>query len=96
MDGIGSNNGEFSSLVLVLTYFEHVQAEEALAAGEVPVGCIFVRDGKIIAKARNRTNELRNVGERILQHPSWQAVLMRSFKGYSPRRTGSHRCYPRG
>ncbi|KAJ7087295.1 cytidine deaminase-like protein [Mycena belliarum] len=35
-------------------------AEEALAAGEVPVGCVFVRDRKIIAKARNRTNELRN------------------------------------
>ncbi|KAL0573661.1 tRNA(adenine34) deaminase [Marasmius crinis-equi] len=35
-------------------------AEEALAASEVPVGCVFVRDGKIIAKARNRTNELRN------------------------------------
>ncbi|KAF8966431.1 cytidine deaminase-like protein [Flammula alnicola] len=35
-------------------------AEEALAAGEVPVGCVFVRGGKIIAKARNRTNELRN------------------------------------
>ena len=37
------------------------QAEEAMAAKEVPVGCVFVRDDKIIAKARNRTNELRNV-----------------------------------
>lgn len=36
-------------------------AEEALAASEVPVGCVFVRDGIIIAKARNRTNELCNV-----------------------------------
>lgn len=35
-------------------------AEEALAVGEVPVGCVFVRDGRVIAKARNRTNELRN------------------------------------
>ncbi|KAF9476471.1 tRNA specific adenosine deaminase [Pholiota conissans] len=35
-------------------------AEEALGAGEVPVGCVFVRDGRIIAQARNRTNELRN------------------------------------
>lgn len=43
----------------------HVQAEEALAASEVPVGCIFVRDGKAIARARNRTNELRNVFLRI-------------------------------
>ncbi|KAH8105015.1 cytidine deaminase-like protein [Phellopilus nigrolimitatus] len=37
-----------------------IMAEEALAASEVPVGCVFVRDGAIIAKARNRTNELRN------------------------------------
>ncbi|KAL9712444.1 tRNA(adenine34) deaminase [Leucoagaricus gongylophorus] len=35
-------------------------AEEALAAGEVPVGCVFVREGVVISKARNRTNELRN------------------------------------
>lgn len=39
----------------------NIQSEEALAAGEVPVGCVFVRAGTIIAKARNRTNELRNV-----------------------------------
>lgn len=39
----------------------HMQAEEALAASEVPVGCVFVRDGMVIARARNRTNELRNV-----------------------------------
>jgi hypothetical protein len=38
-----------------------MQAEEALAASEVPVGCVFVRDGMVIARARNRTNELRNV-----------------------------------
>ncbi|KAF8516633.1 cytidine deaminase-like protein [Gautieria morchelliformis] len=35
-------------------------AEEALQSQEVPVGCVFVRDGVAIAKARNRTNELRN------------------------------------
>ncbi|KAI0829285.1 cytidine deaminase-like protein [Trametes gibbosa] len=35
-------------------------AEEALAAQEVPVGCVFVRNNKIIARARNRTNQLRN------------------------------------
>ncbi len=38
-----------------------MQAEEALAASEVPVGCVFVRGSKAIARARNRTNELRNV-----------------------------------
>eukprot|EP00035_Acanthoeca_spectabilis_P038352 m.52436 g.52436 ORF g.52436 m.52436 type:complete len:186 (-) comp9101_c0_seq1:1557-2114(-) len=36
------------------------QAEEALAVGEVPVGCVYVQDGKIVAQGRNRTNELRN------------------------------------
>ncbi|KAF9785148.1 tRNA specific adenosine deaminase [Thelephora terrestris] len=35
-------------------------AEDAMAAKEVPVGCVFVRGNKIIAKARNRTNQLRN------------------------------------
>ena len=41
--------------------YAHMQAEEALAASEVPVGCVFVRNGMVIARARNRTNELRNV-----------------------------------
>ena len=31
------------------------QATEAAAAGEVPVGCVIVRAGAIIARARNRT-----------------------------------------
>ncbi|CAG0917649.1 unnamed protein product [Notodromas monacha] len=36
-------------------------AKEALAAGEVPVGCVFVRNGSdIIAADRNRVNELKN------------------------------------
>ncbi|KAK9897415.1 cytidine deaminase-like protein [Cystobasidium minutum MCA 4210] len=34
--------------------------EEAARALEIPVGCVFVRDGKVIAKGRNRTNETRN------------------------------------
>ena len=39
----------------------HMQAEDALAASEVPIGCVVVRGGRAIARARNRTNELRNV-----------------------------------
>ncbi|HEX2653062.1 MAG TPA: nucleoside deaminase [Xanthobacteraceae bacterium] len=31
------------------------EARAAGAAGEVPVGCLIVRDGEIIARARNRT-----------------------------------------
>jgi tRNA(adenine34) deaminase len=30
-------------------------AQEAAAAGEVPVGCVIVRDGHVVAHARNRT-----------------------------------------
>ncbi len=30
------------------------------------MGCVFVRNGEIIAKARNRTNELRNVNTNFL------------------------------
>ena len=36
-------------------------AKEAMDHAEVPVGCVFVRNGQIIAQARNRTNELANV-----------------------------------
>ena len=32
-------------------------AREAAAAGEVPVGCVIVQDGKIIGRGRNRREE---------------------------------------
>ncbi len=35
-------------------------AEEAAAAGEIPVGALIVRDGEILAEARNRCEELRD------------------------------------
>lgn len=35
-------------------------AEEALDAGETPVGCVIVRAGEIIATARNRREEARD------------------------------------
>ncbi|XP_077518930.1 tRNA-specific adenosine deaminase 2 [Amblyomma americanum] len=35
-------------------------ANEALASGEVPVGCVMVYDGKSIARDRNRVNEFKN------------------------------------
>ena len=35
-------------------------AREALCAGETPVGCVIVREGEIIARARNRREELRD------------------------------------
>ncbi|KAJ1983293.1 tRNA(adenine34) deaminase [Dimargaris verticillata] len=36
------------------------QAEEAFKAGEVPVGCVFVHNGTVIGRGRNRPNETRN------------------------------------
>lgn len=35
-------------------------AQEAFDIGEVPVGCVFVKNDQIIASGRNRTNELCN------------------------------------
>lgn len=37
-----------------------IQGEEALDVREIPVGCVLVHEGKIIARGRNRTNEGRN------------------------------------
>lgn len=34
-----------------------VEAEEALAHAEVPVGCVFVYEGRIIGRGRNKVNE---------------------------------------
>lgn len=53
--------------------FADVQAEQALAAEEVPVGCVFVKEGRAIARARNRTNEWRNVSSYLL--PTYTALL---------------------
>ena len=36
-------------------------AREAAAAGEVPVGCVIVRDGAIIGRGRNRREEKQAV-----------------------------------
>ena len=33
-----------------------------MSALEIPVGCVLVRDGQVIAKGRNFTNEGKNVG----------------------------------
>ena len=36
------------------------QAAEALSSGEVPVGCVFVKAGQVIAKSYNLTNQTKN------------------------------------
>lgn len=35
-------------------------AREAAAAGEVPVGCVIVREGQIVGRGRNRREEQRS------------------------------------
>jgi tRNA(adenine34) deaminase len=35
-------------------------AEEAAAAGEVPVGCVIVRGGEVVGRGRNRREEHRS------------------------------------
>lgn len=37
------------------------EAQAALKAGEIPVGCVIVRDGQVIASARNRVQETGDV-----------------------------------
>ena len=37
------------------------QAEAARREREVPVGCVIVREGKVIARGHNLTNATRNV-----------------------------------
>ncbi len=45
-------------------------AREAAAEGEVPVGCVIVRDGEIIATGRNR----REKGKNALYHAEIEAI----------------------
>ncbi len=45
-------------------------AREAAAAGEVPVGCVIVREGEIIARGRNRREEEQNA----LAHAELEAI----------------------
>ena len=46
----------FSSILIT-----NAEAEEALEANEVPVGCVFVYQNHVIGRGRNRTNETLNV-----------------------------------
>ena len=56
---------------------EHIYMEEALRLaqqaaqdGEVPVGCVIVRDGKIVGRGRNR----RETGKTALGHAEIEAI----------------------
>ena len=47
-------------------------AREAAAAGEVPVGCVVVRNGEIIGRGRNRREEKQSVAS----HAEMEAMAM--------------------
>ena len=45
-------------------------ADEAAAAGEVPVGCVIVQDGLVVGRGRNRREEKRSA----LSHAETEAI----------------------
>ena len=45
-------------------------AREAAAAGEVPVGCVIVRDGAVIGRGRNRREEK----QQVVSHAEMEAI----------------------
>ena len=45
-------------------------AAEAAAAGEVPVGCVIVREGQVVGRGRNRREERR----RTASHAEMEAI----------------------
>lgn len=52
------------------------QAKKAEALGEVPIGCVIVSDGKIIARGYNR----RNTDKNTLSHAELNAIRKASKK----------------
>ena len=45
-------------------------ARQAMAEGEVPVGCVIVRDGQVIGRGRNRREEKQHTGS----HAEMEAI----------------------
>ena len=52
------------------------QAKKAYALGEAPIGCVIVREGKIIARGYNRRNTEKNA----LAHAELAAIKKASKK----------------
>ena len=52
------------------------QAKKAYAIGEVPIGCVIVRDGKIISRGYNR----RTIDKNTLAHSELAAIKKASKK----------------
>ena len=58
-------------------------ANEALAVGEVPIGCVFLDSAeKVIATGRNRTNESGNA-TRHAEMEALECLVKRGFKDFA-------------
>ena len=60
------------------------EAQKAASKGEVPVGAVIVKDGKVVARGHNRTEEKQNA----LTHAETQALSKASKKMKSWRLNG--------
>ncbi|KAF9591903.1 hypothetical protein IFM89_009511 [Coptis chinensis] len=67
---MASREEEDSAVTLVFMEFAMQQAKLALDSQEVPIGCVFVEDEKVIASGRNRTTETRNA----TRHAEMEAI----------------------
>lgn len=54
-------------------------AREAAAHGEVPVGCVIVKDGKVIGRGRNRREEK----QAVYSHAEMEAMAQAKKNGAS-------------
>ena len=68
-----------------------VEAEGALRRWEVPVGCVVVRDGEIIAVGSNRTNEKRN-GTRHAEFEAIDSILALPDVNHDANKAHFNRC----
>ena len=74
-------------------------AQEAAAAGEVPVGAVVVKEGRVIGEGRNR----REAGKTALAHAELEAIHLAPHRlrlvrhlGALPHVHGGHYQRPRG
>ncbi|XP_010252288.1 PREDICTED: tRNA-specific adenosine deaminase 2 isoform X2 [Nelumbo nucifera] len=67
---MASVNGKDSSATLAFMELAIQQAKLAMESLEVPVGCVIVEDGKVVASGRNRTTETRNA----TRHAEMEAI----------------------
>ncbi|XP_015894689.2 tRNA-specific adenosine deaminase TAD2 isoform X2 [Ziziphus jujuba] len=72
---MASPKEDCSSITLAFMDLAIQQAKLALDSLEVPVGCVIVEDGEVIASGRNRTNETRNIC-RLQDMQRWKQLIL--------------------